>query len=161
MAWQKPPALIAIAVFKLALAVFLILVAVGVLQLLRRNIDELLYPWFDKIGFDTSKNYIDDFLIRLLELSHWKVRLISAAALGYSVVFLVEGFGLYFDQKWAELFTVVVTTGFVPFEVYELIVRVNWTKIIIIAINICIVIYLIYRLHQKKYNRVKEETKIP
>jgi uncharacterized membrane protein (DUF2068 family) len=161
MALKKPPALIAIAFFKLALAVFLILVAVGVLQLLRHNIDELLYPWFDKIGFDTSKNYIDEFLIRLLELSHWKVKLISAVALGYSFVFLVEGFGLYFDQKWAELFTVIVTFGFVPFEIYELIVKANWAKIIIIVINVCIIIYLIYRLWQKKYNHLREVVKIP
>jgi hypothetical protein len=69
MASQKPAALLVIAFFKLAIAVFLALVSIGVLQLLRPDIDELLYPWFDKIGFDTSKNYIDELLIRLLELS--------------------------------------------------------------------------------------------
>jgi uncharacterized membrane protein (DUF2068 family) len=161
MALKKPAALLVIAFFKLAIAVFLILVAIGVLQLLRHNIEELLYPWFDKIGFDTSKNYIDDFLIRLLELSHWKVKLISAAALGYSLLFLVEGFGLYFDQKWAELFTIIVTSGFIPFEVYELFVKANWTKIIIIVINLCIIIYLVYRLRQKRFNHLKEEPNIP
>ena len=68
---------------------------------------------------------------------------------------------LYFDQKWAELFTVVVTSGFEPFEVYELIVKANWIKIIVIGINICIVVYLIYRLRQKKYDHLREETNIP
>jgi uncharacterized membrane protein (DUF2068 family) len=157
MASKKPAALIAIAVFKLAVAVFLVLVAIGVLQLLRYNIEELLYPWFDKIGFDTSKNYIDEFLIRLLELSHWKVKLISAAAVGYSLVFFLEGFGLYFDQKWAELFTIIVTSSFLPFEVYEMIVKSNWTKIVIIVINLFIIIYLLYRLRQKRFNHLKEE----
>jgi uncharacterized membrane protein (DUF2068 family) len=160
MASQKPAALLVIAFFKLAIAVFLALVSIGALQLLRPDIDELLYPWFDKIGFDTSKNYIDESLIRLLELSRWKVKLLSVAALGYSIIFLVEGFGIYFDQKWADLFTIIVTSGFIPFEVYELFVKANWTKIIIIVINLCIVIYLVYRLRQKRLNHLKEEPNI-
>ena len=155
-----PAMLIAIAVFKLLIALALALGAVGVLQLLRPNADPLLDGFLDKVGFDPQNPYIDVLAISLLDLSHLKIKLISAAALVYSCLFFVEGFGLYFDLKWAELFTVIVTSGFIPFEVYELVVKAHWGKILVISINTAIVAYLIYRLRQKKFFPVQSEIDI-
>jgi uncharacterized membrane protein (DUF2068 family) len=153
-----PAMLIAIAVFKLLVA--FALGAVGILQLLRSNADPLLYGFLDKVGFDPQNPYIDALAISLLDLSHLKIKLISAAALVYSSLFFVEGFGLYFDLKWAELFTVIVTSGFIPFEVYELVTKAHWSKILVISINTAIVAYLLYRLRQKKFFPARSDVDI-
>ena len=155
-----PAMLIAIAVFKLLVALALALGAVGVLQLLRSNADPLLYGFLDKVGFDPENPYIDALAISILDLSHLKIKLIGAAALVYSCLFFVEGFGLYLDLKWAELFTVIVTSGFIPFEVYELVVKAHWGKMLVIFINTAIVAYLIYRLRQKKFFPAQSEIDI-
>jgi uncharacterized membrane protein (DUF2068 family) len=42
------------------------------------------------------------------------------ASLGYGMLELVEGVGLWLDQLWAEYLVVIASSLLIPFEVYEL-----------------------------------------
>ena len=50
---------------------------------------------------------------------------------------------------WAAYLTVVSTSALVPFEVYELIERATLPRIILLAVNLVIVLYLVKQLKQK------------
>jgi uncharacterized membrane protein (DUF2068 family) len=65
-------------------------------------------------------------------------------ALAYAAVFVVEGIGLLCKKRWAEWMTVGVTASFVPVEVYELVKHFAAGKVVALALNIAIVIYLIW-----------------
>ena len=62
---------------------------------------------------------------------------------------MVEGFGLWLDQLWAEYLTVVVTTLLIPFELYEFVHRPSIWKAGGIAINVLIVVYLAALLRRR------------
>jgi uncharacterized membrane protein (DUF2068 family) len=60
----------------------------------------------------------------------------------YAVVSLVESWGVWYRKLWVEIFLVLETAAFLPFEIIELIKKLSFLKLGIFAINLLIVIYL-------------------
>jgi hypothetical protein len=73
------------------------------------------------------------------------LREIGVACLIYAAVFVVEGVGLLLRRRWAEWLTVIVTGSFIPLEIYEFVRRPRVGKVIAIALNAAIVVYLAWR----------------
>lgn len=61
----------------------------------------------------------------------------------YAALEATEMVGLWLAKRWAEYLTLVSTTLFIPFEVYEISEGVSAFKVIILVINVAIVIYLL------------------
>lgn len=80
----------------------------------------------------------------LLSLRTTKLELLGAAVLGYAVLEGVEAIGLWMQRRWAEYLTFVATVVLLPLEVYELAGRFSVLKLATFAINVAIVVYLIY-----------------
>jgi uncharacterized membrane protein (DUF2068 family) len=80
---------------------------------------------------------------RAFSLESGTLRLVGAVFLVYALVEGVEAFGLWYAKRWAEYLTFVVTASLLPLEVYELAHRVSVLKIITIAINLAVVVYLL------------------
>jgi len=66
----------------------------------------------------------------------------------YAEPFLTEGVGLWLMKRWAEWFTIIITSSLVPVEIYELVRHPTVTKILVLIINIAVVIYLLYRIRR-------------
>jgi uncharacterized membrane protein (DUF2068 family) len=64
----------------------------------------------------------------------------------YAGLFLTEGIGLWLVKRWAEWFTVIITSSLVPLEVYEIYRHPSPIKILVLVINIAVVGYLLYRI---------------
>jgi uncharacterized membrane protein (DUF2068 family) len=63
---------------------------------------------------------------------------------------LTEGTGLALRKRWAEYFTIIATSSFVPLEVYELVKNFTITKVVVIAVNVAIIVYLVVVLKQRE-----------
>ncbi|HEX3563756.1 MAG TPA: DUF2127 domain-containing protein [Acidimicrobiales bacterium] len=61
----------------------------------------------------------------------------------YAALEATEMVGLWLAKRWAEYLTLVSTTLFIPFEVYEISEGVSAFKVIILVINVAIVVYLL------------------
>ena len=61
----------------------------------------------------------------------------------------VEGSGLWLGKRWGEWLTIVATTSFIPFEIYELMERATAVRAAFLAANLAIVIYLIWRIRKE------------
>jgi uncharacterized membrane protein (DUF2068 family) len=81
---------------------------------------------------------------KLLSLRSDTLRLVGAAIGALGVVELVEAVGLWYQKRWAEYLTFLVTAAFLPLEVYELTRTVSPLKVIALIINVAIVVYLLY-----------------
>jgi uncharacterized membrane protein (DUF2068 family) len=91
-----------------------------------------------------QKHGIIHSLDQLFSLSSGKLRLVGAAIAVYALLEGAEAIGLWFQKRWAEYLTFIVTTSLIPFEVYELSKRVSVFKVIAIVINVAIVVYLLF-----------------
>ena len=61
----------------------------------------------------------------------------------YAALEATEMVGLWLARRWAEYLTLVSTTLFIPFEIYEISAGVSAFKVVILVINVAIVVYLL------------------
>ena len=80
----------------------------------------------------------------LLSLRTTKLHLVGLAVLGYALLEGLEAVGLWFQKRWAEYLTFIATTLLLPLEVAELASRFSVLKLTTLAVNLAIVVYLIY-----------------
>ncbi len=73
----------------------------------------------------------------------------GAVAFLYAALFVVEGVGLWMARRWAEYLTIIATSSFVPFEVYELVRHVTWPRTVTLLINLLVVAYLVVKVRQR------------
>lgn len=70
-----------------------------------------------------------------------KIGLVVSA---YALVEGVEAVGLWLMKRWAEYLTFIVTASLLPFEVYELTLKLSPLKVIALIVNLAIVVYLLF-----------------
>jgi uncharacterized membrane protein (DUF2068 family) len=78
------------------------------------------------------------------------VTLFGLAALGYGVLELVEGVGLWLRQRWAEWLTVIATSLLIPVELYELARKPSMLKAAGLVVNVVIVAYLVHVIRRRE-----------
>jgi uncharacterized membrane protein (DUF2068 family) len=139
-----------IAVFKLVKGLLLVTAGIGALKLLHKDVGQIVQSSIDVLRVDPDNRLIHSFMVRVLAVNDRTLKEISAGTFAYAAIFLTEGTGLLLRKRWARYFTIIVTTSFLPLEVYELARRTSAAKVAIILVNIAIAAYLIVyvRRHQ-------------
>ena len=139
-----------IAIFKLLKGLILLAVGIGALSLLHENVAAQVAGWIAVLGVDPNNYYIHKFIRTLWTVDDARLEAISAGTFFYSALMLTEGVGLALHKKWAEYFTIVATGSFMPLEIYELARKFSVTKIVGIAMNVAVVVYLAIGLRERK-----------
>jgi uncharacterized membrane protein (DUF2068 family) len=140
--------LMLIAAFKLFKGLVLLAVAIGALRLLHRDLAGVVDHWVNAFRVDPHNRYLHWLLAKLPMVDDRKLKELSIGTFIYAAVFLTEGTGLAFHKRWAEYFTIITTSSFLPLEVYELIHHATSAKGVALAINIAVVIYLVRELRR-------------
>jgi uncharacterized membrane protein (DUF2068 family) len=73
-----------------------------------------------------------------------RLHLFATIILVYSAVEGIEAVGLWYQRRWAEYLTFLVTASLLPLEVYEIVTRLSPLKIVAFVINVAVVAYLLY-----------------
>ncbi len=145
-AQESPAALLAIALFKLTKGVLLIIVGIGALKLLHRDVAEAVFHWIDVLRVDPDNRLIHSLLARVVSVTPKQLEAASVGTFIYAALLLTEGTGLLLRKRWAEYFTIISTAGLIPLEVYEIHRHLTAVKILVLLVNLAIVIYLIARV---------------
>ena len=124
-------------------------VGIGALRLLHRDVADTVTHWVNILRVDPDNRFIHAALTRVLSISPKQLKVTSAGTFIYAALLLTEGTGLLFRKRWAEYFTIITTGGLVPLEVYEICKHVTAAKIVVLALNVAIVVYLVVRVRQK------------
>ena len=139
-----------IAAFKLLKAILLIAVGVGALKLLHQDAASALDRWAAMLGFDPGNQYVDRAVQKLANLPPNRIKGLGVGSFVYAGLFLIEGIGLWMVRRWAEWFTVIVTSSLVPVEIYEIHRHPSPVKILVLIINFAVAGYLIYRIRNPR-----------
>ena len=136
--------LLTISIFKGLNAVVLLVVGFGLLKLLHQDVGEATETFLRSLRIDPDNEFLGWILAKLSLISDpKKIATLGSASLGYGAVLSVEGVGLYFEKRWAEYLTIIVTASFLPLEVYELVKKCDVVNISMLIINLAIVAYLL------------------
>jgi len=136
----------AIAAFKLFKGALLLLVGFGLLELMHADIAAVFSLLLESLHINTDTRLVHALMLKVDALQPHSILIAGAISLGYAALLLAEGIGLWLELSWAAYLTVVSTSALVPFEVYEIIERVTLPRIILLAVNLVIVLYLVKQL---------------
>jgi len=147
---DRPRLLLLIAAFKLTKGFILLAVGISALRLLHRDLAMEVDRWADLFRVDPGNYYVHRLLVRLSILDEKRLKELSVGTFFYSALLLTEGTGLLLRRVWAEYFTVIATSSFLPLEIYELVKRVTIAKAIVLLLNIAVVVYLVMGLRRDR-----------
>jgi uncharacterized membrane protein (DUF2068 family) len=139
-----------IAIFKLLKGALLFVMGIGALSLVHRDATEVVNHWTHLLQLNMQNRWIQNLAIKLGLVNRRELGLIAGTTFFYSALLLTEGVGLLLEKVWAEYLTFIITTSFIPIEVYELMRRVTVPRIVILAVNVLIAAYLAVRLQQRE-----------
>jgi len=140
--------LMLIAAFKLLKGVALIAVGIGALRLLHKDVAAVADHWINAFRVDPHNRFIHWLLVKLPMVNDKKLKELSVGTFLYAGIFLTEGMGLAFRKRWAEYFTIISTSSFLPLEVYEIIHHATVAKGVALVINIAVVVYLVREIRR-------------
>ncbi|HST55198.1 MAG TPA: DUF2127 domain-containing protein [Solirubrobacteraceae bacterium] len=71
------------------------------------------------------------------------LRVLGTVLLIYAAVEGIEAVGLWYQRRWAEYLTFLVTTSLLPLEVYEIVNHATPFKVLAFVVNLAVVVYLL------------------
>jgi uncharacterized membrane protein (DUF2068 family) len=132
---------------------FVVLGALGVLVLVFSADRATLRHTFYKVladlqgGTVSSQSHAHHGLLHELDTlfttSSSHLHQLAAVLLAYGAVEGVEAVGLWYQRRWAEYLTFLVTASLLPFEVYEIANRTTVFKVLAFIVNVAVVVYLL------------------
>jgi uncharacterized membrane protein (DUF2068 family) len=101
------------------------------------------------LGLDPGNRYVGRALQKFGNLTANDIKSFGVVSFIYAGLFLTEGIGLWLVKRWAEWFSVIITTSLVPVEVYEIYRHPSVIKCLVLVLNIAVVGYLLYRIRNE------------
>jgi uncharacterized membrane protein (DUF2068 family) len=145
--------LIAIGGLKLLKAVLFVGMGFGVIKLLHKDLADILLQLTTALRFDPENRFVNLVLEQASLLNARQLREITFALFLYAGLDVIEGIGLMLEQVWAEYFTLILTSSFLPWELYEIIRHVTIFKIVLTLVNLFVVLYIGYVVRDRVRNR--------
>jgi uncharacterized membrane protein (DUF2068 family) len=142
-----------IAIFKLLKATLLIAVCVGALRLVHTDVTTLVEKWVARFGLNPGSRYVGHLILEAASLTPNRIKDLAVGSFLYAALFLTEGIGLWLAKHWAVWFSTIITSSLVPLEVREIYRHATSAKVLVLAINIAVVGFLIYRIRSQRINK--------
>jgi uncharacterized membrane protein (DUF2068 family) len=97
----------------------------------------------DRAGVDLQSAGPVRLIQKALTADPHTLTIVSIGVLAYGALELLEAVGLWLMRRWGEYVAVVGTAVFIPLEIYELLERVTWLRLVAFALNVFAVVYIL------------------
>jgi uncharacterized membrane protein (DUF2068 family) len=149
--------LLLIAAFKLLKGLALLALGIGAHTLIDKDLVAVVDHWVNVFRVDPNNHYLQALLERFTDLSPQRLRELSFGTFFYSALLLTEGVGLALGKRWAEYFTIIATSSFIPLEIYEIFRHANIMKVVVLVINVAVVWYLVLELRRCRHKQPEQQ----
>jgi uncharacterized membrane protein (DUF2068 family) len=122
----------------------------GLLTLLHRDVAHIAVSLVTRLHIDPDEHYAGVFLDAAYHVTDKRLWAGAAIAALYSALRLGEGYGLWFERRWAEWLGAFSGAVYVPVEVYELLHKPSWIKAGTLTLNVAVVAYLVWILWSRR-----------
>jgi uncharacterized membrane protein (DUF2068 family) len=142
--------LLLIGLFKLSKAVLSIVLGVGALKLMHHDLAIVVLHISDVLKIDPESRIVALLMSKADLIGAPQLRHFSALTFTYAALCLIEGTGLMLEKRWAEYFTVTLTTLALPWECFELAKEVTAVRVALLIINLMVLAYLVWLLRRQQ-----------
>ena len=141
--------LIVIGAIKLVEATLFVLLGVGVIRLLHKDLVDEVMRAIVAMRFDPEGRFVSLILGKVALISPQRLKEISAVVFAHAALDILEGVGLVLRKIWAEFVTLAVSGFFLPVEFFEIARHVTWVRVGITIVNLVVVVYLIFHVQMR------------
>jgi uncharacterized membrane protein (DUF2068 family) len=141
--------LIAIGALKMVEALLCILLGIGAIKLLHKDLVDVATRFITALRLDPEGRFVNLILDQVALISPDRLKMISVGIFFYAGLHTLEGTGLVLRKKWAEYVTLILTASFLPWEFFEIIHRFTWIKIVLTLINVLVVLFLVFYVQMR------------
>jgi uncharacterized membrane protein (DUF2068 family) len=159
----RRPGLEAIILYKLVKAGVEALAGIGAIVALASGAEQLAATLAEILLEHVAQNWAMA-VARMIEIAGTRHNLfiVVFAAFADAALSAIEGIALRDGRWWAPWLVVVATGTLLPWEAAEIIRHPNWTRVIILCVNLAVVIYLLLgALREHREHRAHENLPEP
>ena len=140
----------AIAGFEAVKGVVALLALAGVLDLMDHDVRQLAIELIGRFNLTETGRFPTVLLHYADMVDGADARMVVMLGIGYVTIRFVEGWGLWFDHWWGELFGALSGALYVPFELRHLTHRPSLAGAAVLALNLFLIVYLLVALQRKR-----------
>lgn len=150
---EKETGLRLIAVAKIAKAVLFTGIGIGLFRSLNSDLGETARKLAIHLRIDPESHIMRLFLEKVAKVNPKSLRTYGLISYLFALELYVEGIGLWLNQAWAKYMVVIATGFFLPEEAYGCIRHFSWERVGFLALNLVVLLYVIWILCRKKRRR--------
>ena len=140
----------AVAVLEACKGVLSLLVGFGLYVLAGHNMRQFAENIVSRLHLNPAGHLPSIFIHSASSLTDARMGLLAIGALVYSLIRLVEAYGLWNGLVWTEWFALLSGAIYLPFEIYEMIFHTSLLGVGAFLINIMIVGYMAHSLFSQE-----------
>lgn len=110
------------------------------------------------LTFSIDNYYVNMFLDKAGDTSSNTLIILSVVFFIFGATGFVEAYGLHRREKWAEWLVVCFTGSFIPFEIYELVMRPGVIILVTLVVT-CLIVYFVGK-HKELFHSFKWKKEI-
>jgi uncharacterized membrane protein (DUF2068 family) len=150
---KQTVALRSVAMFEATKGIIVLLLGLGLLKLVHKNLDEFAEQLIRFLHASPGGRLSNLFVQAAGKTTDKGLWALAAAAMVYALVRFAEAYGLWNEREWAEWFALLSGAMYLPWEVYSLLRHPLPIKWIVLLANIAIVLYMLVLRVQANSNR--------
>lgn len=116
----------------------------GVLSLRHHDVWGIADSLLSVLHISPDRHFAKLFLDWADKVTDARLLTIAVVAMAYSLLRLVEAYGLWRELTWAEWLALISGALYVPFEVWDLVHKPTWIRAAILTVNLLVVAYMAY-----------------
>jgi uncharacterized membrane protein (DUF2068 family) len=145
-----------IAAFEVFKAFLAVLAGLGLISLLHRDIQGLVWELEQALHLDLHRPFAVMLIQKVESLHSNQLLAMLGLVLCYATLRIIEAIGLWFDTTWAKWLAVISGLLYLPLELYELTRSVTVIKVVVTLLNIAVVLYISRDLKRSQDHPVAE-----
>src|SRR6267154_1137291 len=122
--------------------VLVLAAGLGLFALAHRDVQAIAEELVKHFHLNPARRFPRIFLHLAANLADQRLWVLAAAATAYSVMRLIEAYGLWRGWQWTKWFAVISGGIYVPIEVHSIFHQFTWIKFIVLGANTLVVVYL-------------------
>jgi uncharacterized membrane protein (DUF2068 family) len=138
------------AVFEATKGFIVLITGFGLLLFIHKDLHAVFEQIVCHLHLNPARHYPKIFIDVIDHLADVRLLTLALSAFLYSLVRLVEAFGLWYQRQWAEWFGFLTGGMYIPVELYELFQGVTVIKLTLLIVNLFIVALLGNALYRSR-----------
>lgn len=119
-----------------------IVIAVSFFKFLGRDLEKSFTGLARTLKLDTENRMIASAIKQAGMIGNETFIGITIILFTFGVLNFLEAWGLHKRRRWGEWLTVIATSLLIPFEIYEVVLKITPPRVFILVMNVVIVYYL-------------------